>query len=88
MINRCFPVINGCVIENFCSDVAHEKLIPHFKENSEISTDVVDNDVIMLKFERVRQQALNFVKLYLSRLVSEMKYAKVYNQYFTENLYS
>ena len=37
-----------------CTGVAHDKTILHKKQNSEISTDVIDNDVILLKFERFR----------------------------------
>ena len=48
--------------------VAHDKPIPHAKENSEISTDVKDNDVIMLKFERFRQKTISFKRLDLSSL--------------------
>ena len=36
--------------------VAHDKPIRHAKENSEISTDVRDNDVIVLKFEHFRRK--------------------------------
>ena len=48
--------------------VAHDKPIPHAKENTEISTDVNGNDVFMLKFERFSRKALNFKRLYLSSL--------------------
>ena len=36
------------------------------KLNSEICIDVINNDVILLRFERFCQQALNFQRLYLS----------------------
>ena len=38
--------------------IAHDKPISHAKGNSKISTDVKDNDVIMLKIERFRRKAL------------------------------
>ena len=44
------------------------KPIPHTKQNSEISTDIIDNDVIMLKFERFSRKALSFKRLSLSSL--------------------
>ena len=62
--------INNCAITiNFGTEVAHDKPIPHAKQNSRISTDVIVNDVIILKFERFRQKALNLKRLYLSGLV-------------------
>ena len=74
---------NACVICNKCrittkfgTEVAHDKPIPHAKENSEISTDVKDNDVIMLKFECFLQKALNLKRLYLSSLY--MKLCKIW----------
>ena len=45
-------IFNGCIRVKFCTRVAHGKPIPHTKHNSKISTDDIDNDVIMLKFER------------------------------------
>ena len=42
----------------FGTKIAHDNLIPHAKENSEIATDVRDNDVIVLKFECCRRKAL------------------------------
>ena len=52
----------------FCTGVAHDKNILHKKQNSEISTDVIDNDVILLKFERFRWKAFDFKRLSLSSL--------------------
>ena len=43
-------VINGRITVKFCTRVAHDKPIPSTKQNSEISTDI-DNDAIVLKFE-------------------------------------
>ena len=66
---------NACITCNKCRNttklrtkVAHDKPIPPAKENSEISTDVRDNDVIVLKFECFCRKALNFERLYLSSL--------------------
>ena len=56
--------------------VAHDNPNPHAKQNSEISTDVIDNEVIMLKFERFRKKALDFKRLYLNNLW--MKLSKVW----------
>ena len=42
-----------------CTDVAHDKTIPHTKSNSEICTDVKDNDVMLLKSGHFRRKALN-----------------------------
>ena len=47
-------LINGHIIVKFCTGVAHEKPISHTKQNSEIYTDVIDNDLIMLKFKHFR----------------------------------
>ena len=56
---------NACITRNKCrvttkygTKVADGKPIPHAKENSEIFTDVRDNDVSVLKFERFRRKAL------------------------------
>ena len=54
--------------QNFAQKVAHYQAIPLAKENSKISTDVRDNDVIVLKFERFRRKTLSFERLYLSSL--------------------
>ena len=51
MKNECITCNNGRIAVKFGTSVAHDKPIPHAKENFEISTDVIDNDVIMLKFE-------------------------------------
>ena len=60
---------NNCRIKTkFGTKVAHDKPIPHAKENSEIFTDVRDNDVIVLKFECFCRKALNFERLYLGSL--------------------
>ena len=42
-------VINGHTMMKFCTVVAHDKTIPYTKLNSEIYTDVIDNDVILFK---------------------------------------
>ena len=51
---------NSLITVKFCTEVAHDRPIPHTKQNSEISTDVIANDVIMLKFEHFRPKMLNF----------------------------
>ena len=58
--NACITCNKCRITTKFGTEVAHHKPIPHAKENFEISTDVKDNDVIVLKFERFRQKALNF----------------------------
>ena len=50
----------------FGRSVAHDKPIPHAKQNLEIPTNVIDNDVIMSKFECFHQKALNLKRLYHS----------------------
>ena len=42
----------------FGTSVAHDKPIPHAKQNFEVSTDI-DNDVIMSKFECFCRKALS-----------------------------
>ena len=61
MKNACITCNKCRITTKFGTKVAHGKPIPHAKENSEISTDVRDNDVIMLKFECFRRKALNSV---------------------------
>ena len=55
--NTSNSVINGHIIVNFRTGVAHDKTIPHTEQNFEIYTDCIDNDVIMLKFERFRRKS-------------------------------
>ena len=62
--------------QNFGTKVTHGKPILHAKEDSEIFTDVRDNDFIVLKFERFRWKALNFKRLYLRSLW--MKLCKIW----------
>ena len=52
MKNACITCNKCRITTKFGTKVAHGKPIPHAKENSEIFTDVRDNDVIVLKFER------------------------------------
>ena len=54
--------------QNLGQRLTHNKPILHAKEKSEISPEIRDNDVIVLKFERFRRKALNFERLYLSSL--------------------
>ena len=56
------------ITTKFGTKVAHDKTFSNAKENSEISTDVRDNDVIVLKFDCFRRKALHFERLYLSCL--------------------
>ena len=53
-------VDNGHITVKFCIKAAHDKPIPHTKQNSEISTDIKDNNIIMLKSEHFHRKALNF----------------------------
>ena len=57
-----------------CTCIAHEKPTSNKKQNSEISTDVIGNDVIVTKFERFHWKALNFIRFYHSSL--QMKRGK------------
>ena len=68
MKNACNTCNKCCITAKFGTKVAHRKPIPHAKENSEIFTDIRDNDVIVLKFEHFRRKALNFERLYLGSL--------------------
>ena len=68
MRNACITCNNYRFTVKFHTKVAHDKPIPYAKQNSEISIGVIDNDVIVFKFEHFRQKALNFKRLYLSRL--------------------
>ena len=51
-------VNNSRIMVKFCTKVAHDKPIPPTKQNSKISTDVIDNDVIMLKLEPFLHQSI------------------------------
>ena len=68
MKNECITCNKCRITTKFATKVAHGKHIPHVKENSEIFTDVRDNDVTVLKFEHFRRKALNFERLYLVSL--------------------
>ena len=68
MKNACTASSKCRITTKFGTKVAHDKSIPHAKEISEISTDVRDNDVIVLKVEHFGRKALNFERLYLSTL--------------------
>ena len=52
MKNACITCNNCRITVKLSTKAAHDKSIPHAKQNFEISTDVKDNDVVMLKFER------------------------------------
>ena len=64
--------INDIIIAKFCIEVVHDKPIPHSKQNED--SDVLDDEVILLKFECFRQNGLNFKRLYISSLW--IKYGK------------
>ena len=64
MKNKCITCNSCHIAVKFGTGVAHDKPIPHAKQNFEISTDVKDNDVIMSKFECFRRKALNLKRLY------------------------
>ena len=72
-------VNNNRITVKFCSKLAHVKPIPHTKQNSDIFTDVIDNDVIILKFERFHRKAFNFKRLYLGSLW--MKLSTIWHGY-------
>ena len=59
MENTFISVINGRIVIKFNTWAAHDKSIAHTKNNSEISTYVTYNGVIMLKFEYFRQKRSN-----------------------------
>ena len=59
---------NCCIAAKFGTSVAHDKPIPHAKQNFEISTDVTNNDVIMSKFKCFHRKALNSIRLYHNSL--------------------
>ena len=67
-----FHAISVVSQKKFCTKVAHDQPFSYAKENSEISTDVRDNDVIVLKFDRFHRKALNFERLYLSCLIMKL----------------
>ena len=67
MENSIKSIVNGHVMVKLCTRVAQYNFIPHAKK-SKTCTDVIDNDVILLKFERFRRKVLNFKRLYLSNL--------------------
>ena len=71
MKNACITCNKCRITTKFGTKVTHGKSIPHPKENSEIFTDVRDNDVIVLKFERFCRKALNFERLYLDSFVDK-----------------
>ena len=52
ILKKCISVVNGQSLMKVCTWVAHGKPVEHTKQNCEISTYVIDNDVVMLKFER------------------------------------
>ena len=76
MKNACITCNKCRITTKFGTKVAHDKPIPHAKENSKVSTYVKDNDVIMLKFKCFCRKALNFKRLYLSSLW--MKLCKIW----------
>ena len=69
MKNECITYNNCRIAVTFGTSVAHDKPIPHAKQDFKISTDVIDNDIIMSKFECFRRKALNLKRLYHSSLL-------------------
>ena len=61
--NACITCNKCGITTKFGTKVTHGKSISHARKNSEIFTDVRDNDVIVLKFKHFRQKALNFERL-------------------------
>ena len=47
----CTAIVNSSIIAKFSTGIADQKYTAQAKQNSEISTDVIDNDVIMLRIE-------------------------------------
>ena len=84
MENTCISVINGKILMKFCTWVAHDKPIAHANQNSEMSTYVINNDVIILKSEGFCRKALNFKRLYLSNMW--IKHWKSYEKTYYENI--
>ena len=76
MKNACITCNKCRITTKFGTKETHGKPIPHAKENSETFTDVRDNDVIVLKFERFHRKALSFERLYLGSL--RMKLCKIW----------
>ena len=58
-------IINSHIEVKFRTGIAHGKAIPQSKSNFEIYTDVIDNDVMLLKNECFPRKALSFKSLYL-----------------------
>ena len=50
----------------FCTGIAYETTIPHTKQNFKISTDVIDNKVIMFKLGHFRQKAFSLLIPFLN----------------------
>ena len=61
MKNECIRCNNCRIAVKFGTSVDHDKPVPHGKQNFEIFTEVIDNDVIMSKFECFRRKALKAV---------------------------
>ena len=57
-MNNAYITCNNChITAKFGTRISHDKPIPQAKQNSEISTDVIHNDVIMSKFKRFHHSA-------------------------------
>ena len=57
---------NFRITVKFDTKVAHDKFLPHAKQNSKISTDIIDNDIIISKFERFRIKKHSISKCFIS----------------------
>ena len=56
MKNIINSVIDGHIKVKFCTGTAHDKTILHAKQASQICTEVIENDVLLLKFEHFRRK--------------------------------
>ena len=57
---------NCCITVTFGTKVAHDKFLPRAKQNSKISTDIIDNDIIMSKFEHFQIIKHSISKCFIS----------------------
>ena len=63
MKNECITCSNCHIEVTLGTSAAYDKAVPHAKHNLKISTDVIDNGVVVLKFECFHQKALILKKL-------------------------
>ena len=58
MNNACITCNNCHITVKFGTKVAYDRPIPHAKQNSKISTDVIGNDIIMSNLSVVIEKHL------------------------------